>query len=88
MVSDQSNNLTNFLSKEKTKISREAPMNIGAEQALLGAIISNNLALEKVENFLEPEHLYNISENKSLYSLHIPFKGPFQLVFLLIGSLG
>ena len=31
-------------------------MNIGAEQALLGAIISNNLALEKVENFLEPEH--------------------------------
>ena len=56
MVSDQSNNLTNFLSKEKTKISREAPMNIGAEQALLGAIISNNLALEKVENFLEPEH--------------------------------
>ena len=31
-------------------------MNIGAEQALLGAIISNNLALEKVENFLEPKH--------------------------------
>ena len=56
MVSDQSNNLTNLLSKNKTKISREAPMNIGAEQALLGAIISNNLALEKVENFLEPAH--------------------------------
>ena len=51
MVSDQSNNLTNLLSKEKTKISRDAPMNIGAEQALLGAILSNNLALEKVENF-------------------------------------
>ena len=56
MVSDQSNKLTNLLSKDKSKISREAPMNIGAEQALLGAIISNNLALEKVENFLEPEH--------------------------------
>ena len=56
MVSDQSNNLTNLLSQESTKISREAPMNIGAEQALLGAIISNNLALEKVENFLEPDH--------------------------------
>ncbi len=56
MSSDQSNNLTNLLSKDKTKISREAPINIGAEQALLGAIISNNLALEKVENFLEPEH--------------------------------
>ena len=56
MSSDQSNNLTNILSKDVTKISREAPMNIGAEQALLGAILSNNLALEKVENFLEPEH--------------------------------
>ena len=56
MVSDQSNKLTNLLPKDKSKISREAPMNIGAEQALLGAIISNNLALEKVENFLEPEH--------------------------------
>ncbi len=56
MSSDQSNNLTNLLSKDVTKISREAPMNIGAEQALLGAILSNNLALEKVENFLEPEH--------------------------------
>ena len=47
MSSDQSNNLTNLLSKDVTKISREAPMNIGAEQALLGAILSNNLALEK-----------------------------------------
>ena len=55
-MSDQSSKLTNFIPKESTPISREAPMNIGAEQALLGAIISNNLALEKVENFLEPKH--------------------------------
>jgi len=55
-MSDQSSKLTNFIPKESTPISRDAPMNIGAEQALLGAIISNNLALEKVENFLEPEH--------------------------------
>ena len=55
-MSDQSSKLTNFIPKESKPISREAPMNIGAEQALLGAIISNNLALEKVENFLEPEH--------------------------------
>ena len=55
-MSDRSSKLTNFIPKESTQISREAPMNIGAEQALLGAIISNNLALEKVENFLEPEH--------------------------------
>ena len=56
MVSDQSNNLTNLLSQEKTKISREAPMNIGAEQALLGAIISNNLSFRKSGEFLEPDH--------------------------------
>ena len=37
-------------------ISRDIPLNTGAEQALLGAIISNNLALEKVEDFLEPYH--------------------------------
>ncbi|MAR64022.1 MAG: replicative DNA helicase [Rickettsiales bacterium] len=55
-MSDQSSKLTNFIPKKSTPISREAPMNLGAEQALLGAIISNNLALEKVENFLEPEH--------------------------------
>ena len=55
-MSDQSSKLTNFIPKKSTPISREAPMNIGAEQALLGAIISNNLALEKVENFLEPQH--------------------------------
>ena len=55
-MSDPSSKLTNFIPKKTTKITREAPMNVGAEQALLGAIISNNLALEKVENFLEPEH--------------------------------
>ncbi len=55
-MSDRTNKLTSFIPKEPTQISREAPMNTGAEQALLGAIISNNLALEKVENFLEPEH--------------------------------
>ena len=56
MSSDQSNNLTNLLSKDKTKISREAPINIEISTSFARAIISNNLALEKVENFLEPEH--------------------------------
>ena len=55
MATDQGKNLTNLVSKP-TNISREVPLNLGAEQALLGAIISNNLALEKVDNFLEPEH--------------------------------
>ena len=30
-------------------------MNVGAEQALLGAILSNNLAFEKIEDFLEAD---------------------------------
>ncbi len=55
MVTDQGNKLTNLVS-QSTNISREVPINPGAEQALLGAIISNNLAFEKVENFLESEH--------------------------------
>ena len=56
MVSDQNTKLKNVLSKSNKNISREIPVNIGAEQSLLGAIISNNLALEKVEDFLESKH--------------------------------
>ena len=35
---------------------RLPPQNIEAEQALLGAILSNNRALEKVSDFLYPKH--------------------------------
>ena len=35
---------------------RAPPHNYEAEQALLGAIIENNLAYEKVSEFLRPEH--------------------------------
>ena len=35
---------------------RRPPQNVEAEQALLGAILSNNQALEKVGEFLRPEH--------------------------------
>ena len=56
MVSDQNTKLKNILNKSNTNISRDIPLNIGAEQSLLGAIISNNLALEKVEDFLDPKH--------------------------------
>ncbi len=38
---------------------RIPPQNIEAEQALLGAILSNNKALEKVIEFLRPEHFAN-----------------------------
>ena len=35
---------------------REAPKNLEAEQALLGALLANNRALEKVADFLRPYH--------------------------------
>ncbi len=35
---------------------RDPPLNYEAEQALLGAILSSNTALEKVVDFLRPEH--------------------------------
>ena len=56
MASDQNTKLKNILTKSNTNISRDIPLNVGAEQSLLGAILSNNLALEKVEDFLEPKH--------------------------------
>ncbi len=37
---------------------REAPHNLEAEQALLGAILVNNLALNHVSDRLRPEHFY------------------------------
>ena len=36
-----------------------APHNIEAEQALLGAILVNNVAYEKVGEILQPEHFYD-----------------------------
>ena len=38
---------------------RNAPHNIEAEQALLGAILVNNEALDRVSGFLEPLHFYD-----------------------------
>ncbi len=35
---------------------REAPANLQAEQALLGALLANNRAFERVGSFLRPEH--------------------------------
>src|SRR5579885_2698745 len=35
---------------------RSAPHNIQAEQALLGAILVNNEAFDRVSDFLDPEH--------------------------------
>ncbi|MFM7083635.1 MAG: replicative DNA helicase [Hyphomicrobium sp.] len=38
---------------------REVPHNIEAEQALLGAILVNNEALDRVSDFLVPQHFYD-----------------------------
>jgi replicative DNA helicase len=38
---------------------REAPHNIEAEQALLGAILVNNEAMDRVSAFLEPHHFFD-----------------------------
>lgn len=38
---------------------RTIPQNEEVEQALLGALLVNNRALEKVSEFLRPEHFYN-----------------------------
>ena len=56
MTTSESNKLTNIVSSKNLNLIREVPVNTGAEQALLGAILSNNLAYEKVEEFLEPEY--------------------------------
>lgn len=38
---------------------RQPPHNIEAEQALLGAILVNNEAMDRVAGFLEPQHFYD-----------------------------
>jgi replicative DNA helicase len=38
---------------------RAVPHNIEAEQALLGAILINNEAHDRVSGFLEPDHFYD-----------------------------
>ena len=38
---------------------RQAPHNLEAEQALLGAILVNNEALDRVSGFLSPDHFFD-----------------------------
>ena len=37
-------------------LKRTSPVNTEAEQALLGSLLHNNMALEKISDFLKPEH--------------------------------
>lgn len=66
MTTSESNKLTNIVSSKNLNLIREVPVNTGAEQALLGAILSNNLAYEKVEEFLEPEY-FSSKINKTIF---------------------
>ena len=54
-----SNALTLPRAAPETPVFREAPHNIEAEQALLGAILVNNEALDRVSNFLKPDHFFD-----------------------------
>lgn len=44
--------------KEDSPSFRQLPHNIEAEQALLGAIFINNDSLDRVSDFLKPEHFF------------------------------
>ncbi len=46
-------------SAEEPLTFRQPPHNIDAEQALLGAILVNNEALDRVSQFLRPEHFFD-----------------------------
>ncbi len=54
-----SNALTLPRPAPETPIFREEPHNLEAEQALLGAILVNNEALDRVSNFLKPAHFFD-----------------------------
>jgi Replicative DNA helicase len=45
---------------------RNAPQNIEAEQAVLGAIIVNNEAFYRVSDFLEPQHFFRADPSADL----------------------
>src|ERR1043166_2494137 len=51
-----------------TPSDRTAPHSIEAEQALLGAILINNEALDSVSDFLEPQHFYEPA-NGQIYDI-------------------
>ena len=64
--SKQNNKLLTVNTSKNISLSGDVPMNLGAEQALLGAIISNNLAFEKIETFLKPD-FFSSKINKIIF---------------------
>lgn len=43
---------------------RQSPHNLEVEQGLLGAVLVNNRALEKVSEFLKPQHFYSAAHGR------------------------
>ena len=60
------NKIVTVNTSKSLNLSRDVPMNLGVEQALLGAIISNNLAFEKIENFLRSD-FFSTKINKIIF---------------------
>jgi replicative DNA helicase len=50
------NNVTRLRGGEPALPQRTPPVNYDAEQALLGAILANNLVFDRVNEFLQPQH--------------------------------
>ncbi len=55
-MSNQAKNVGDFL--------RKPPSSVEAEQAVISAVISNNRALERVSEFLKPEHFIEVMHQK------------------------
>ncbi len=58
------NNVTPLRGIDGGPLPRTPPRNLEAEQALLGAILMNNRALERVTEFLRPEHFSDPANGK------------------------
>ena len=64
----ETNNVTRLPGAEDARL-REPPHNFEAEQALLGAILVNNAAYQRVAEFLRPEHFADPLHGKLFDSL-------------------
>lgn len=56
MEATQPTNVTRLRGNDGTTPTRTPPVNYEAEQALLGAVLANNLVYDRVNEFLRPEH--------------------------------
>ena len=62
--------------REPEALPRRPPINIEAEQSLLGAFLCNNRALEAVADFLKPEHFASAMHARILEAIQKLFDRP------------